>query len=231
MLYKYRGGDEAIFQRDLASLKENYFFAPSYKKLNDPCETMILSNKVDWITNSLTSIFGGGRAIQEDLRDITQDVISTKKNLGIYSLSNNVTNELMWAHYANKHEGFCLEFEKSELLENNFNQKLRLIKVNYSNRLPKLSLVDMNNDDRLIKKFVGTKSRSWSYEEEIRIISNKFGKIHYRQSALKSIYFGLRMSDKHKTKITNALEGRDIQYFQINQEKTTYAFNVSKFIA
>lgn len=39
-VYKYRGGDDReIFERDLKSIEKNYFWAPDFSKLNDPCET------------------------------------------------------------------------------------------------------------------------------------------------------------------------------------------------
>ena len=44
LVYKYRGGDNDIFKRDLNSLEENCFFAPNSDKLNDPCETSVFTD-------------------------------------------------------------------------------------------------------------------------------------------------------------------------------------------
>lgn len=40
-LYKYRGGDEVIFKRDLNSLVENFYWGAAIHTLNDPCEALI----------------------------------------------------------------------------------------------------------------------------------------------------------------------------------------------
>jgi len=47
-VYKYRGSDdEEIFERDLLSLENNYFWAPTKDDLNDPCEGLFERKNVD----------------------------------------------------------------------------------------------------------------------------------------------------------------------------------------
>ncbi|PAU93420.1 hypothetical protein CK503_11850 [Aliifodinibius salipaludis] len=52
-VYKYRGGTEHTFERDLDALENNYFWAPTYSELNDPCETLIIADTFKNQTNSL----------------------------------------------------------------------------------------------------------------------------------------------------------------------------------
>lgn len=89
--------------------------------------------------------------------------------LGVLCLTEKPDNLLMWAHYANNHQGFVVEFD----VENQFfNQKLHdddfircLQKVNYTQNVPRTSLLDLKNLD-----FILTKSMDWSYEQEWRMI-------------------------------------------------------------
>ncbi|MDX2362399.1 MAG: DUF2971 domain-containing protein [Crocinitomicaceae bacterium] len=228
IVYKYRGGNEEIFLRDLKALEENCFYAPTYEDLNDPCEAMVSSDRIDVQTNVIGKIFGGNQDALDDFRAATQDVISSRKSIGIYSLSNSKSNELLWAHYANGHRGYCLGYETKTLLNDNMYQKLRSLSVKYSLKLPKLSVLDINNDDQIINKLIGTKSKLWSYEKETRIISDVIGKNYYEHSALKSICFGLRMNDDEKERIMKCLKGRCVNYFQITQEKSTYGFGIKE---
>jgi hypothetical protein len=219
MIYKYRGGNEELFKRDLKALEESYFYAPTYEELNDPCEAMVLSDRMDAQTNAIGKLFGGDQQVLNDFKEATQDVISSRNSIGIYSLSNSKINELLWAHYASGHRGFCVGYETDEIVLNNMYQKLRSFPVKYSNRLPKLSVLDINNDDKMVNKLIGTKSKLWSYEKETRIISDFVGYNFYEYSALKTICFGLKMKDEQKNQLMDRLKGRGIQYSQITQKK------------
>jgi len=39
------------------------------------------------------------------------------KKIGIFSLSKKYDDELLWAHYANSHKGFCIEYDLEILLK------------------------------------------------------------------------------------------------------------------
>ena len=43
-VFKYRGGDGKIFERDAASLESNTFWAPNRKDLNDPGEGLLIDS-------------------------------------------------------------------------------------------------------------------------------------------------------------------------------------------
>ena len=66
----------------------------------------------------------------------------------------------------------------------------------------------------LIKMF-GTKSKSWEYENEIRLIYSTSKRKGYNPFALKSIYFGLNMDEKHQIQIIEGLTNRDIRFYKM----------------
>lgn len=91
------------------------------------------------------------------------------KYIGVLCLAEKPDSLLMWAHYANNHEGFVVEFDCDHSF---FQQGLgedvirtSLSKVVYSQNVPTTSLLDMKNFD-----FVLTKSYDWSYEQEWRML-------------------------------------------------------------
>lgn len=103
---------------------------------------------------------------------------------GMYSLSENFDNNLMWAHYSGD-DGFVVELSTEciyELLKNNTEEKGYLFPINYQNEL---EVIDIK-ENSIIKKgkinmfipilyYFSVKSKSWHYENEWRILVYKNG--------------------------------------------------------
>lgn len=226
-VYKYRSGDKETFDRDLTSIEKNYFWGSNFNQLNDPCEILISSDKFKKLTKSFTLIFES--RIKKNLHKVHKaldNVISKGKEIGIYSLSKTYNDELLWAHYANSHKGFCIEYDLELLLETYPIDKVYSFSVKYSKYPPEVELTDISDIDSMsiIKKLAGNKSERWKYEEEYRIVLDKSGKHPYNYNAFKGIYFGLRMDDSQKNEIMNRLKGRGIKYFQMKQLPGSYEF-------
>lgn len=103
------------------------------------------------------------------MRQMIADALATRA--GILSLSESLTNLLLWAHYAASHTGFAIAFnaqhyyfsrrrpEKDELYH--------LRKVRYVDRSSKgRALRHLDGDDLLV-----TKAASWEYEAEWRMLA------------------------------------------------------------
>ena len=106
--------------------------------------------------------------------------IAINQALGVLCLTTKFDNLLMWAHYAQSHEGMVIEFEADSSF---FNQALsehipltgldedlsreygRLIKVKYKNERPQINISEVNSFDSFL-----VKSKEWEYEEEYRMI-------------------------------------------------------------
>jgi len=232
IVYKYRGGDNEIFKRDLDALTNDYFWASSVDELNDPCETLIdTDNFKKQIKKTLRILKKDTPQINESFRILCEELDNVvNRDIGIFSLSKTNLDELLWAHYANSHKGFCVAYDLEKLTENNSIKKYYPFHVKYSNKPPCVSVSDMYklSDDltksSLIQKFTSIKSKKWINEQEVRIITDKWGKQPYDYRALKSIYFGMRMSNTEKENIIYELRGRGITYYQIYLEDKTYKF-------
>ncbi|MDP4201847.1 MAG: DUF2971 domain-containing protein [Bacteroidota bacterium] len=229
-VYKYRSGNEYL-DRDLKSIVENYFYAPIAENLNDPCETLVYADKIRHQTKLFTTLFGE-KVKLDDFHNVLDGFIKNKQKLGIYSLSKTYSDELLWAHYANNHTGFCIEYDFETLLEQVTFCNFYPLNVEYSKEPPQIELNDVytKDDKQIFKKIAGTKSTRWSYEEELRIITDKSGEQDYNFSAVTAIYFGYRMPEKDKDKIMSALKGRNISYYQITLKEKSYSFIREKVV-
>ncbi|MFN3445765.1 MAG: DUF2971 domain-containing protein [Bacteroidia bacterium] len=116
-----------------------------------------------------------------------EDFINTS---GITCFSEIKDEPLMWAHYSNKYKGFCLEFHTGIFP---FVSKLK--RVNYKAEFPVingLTLLTGEDSDQFLN-LMTTKSLSWSYEKEWRLLHNKAGTLYkYPIESLKAIYLGPR---------------------------------------
>ncbi len=85
----------------------------------------------------------------------------------VYCLSSKPDSELMWAHYSNKHQGICLEFDAGNEL---FSQSLKL---SYQEDYPLFDLTTETLDENLMP--LTTKSSAWKHEDEYRLIAQEEG--------------------------------------------------------
>ncbi len=228
LVYKYRGGS---FKRDLQSLKNDTFWASNTKQLNDPYEGFISIKDYQQQLNNLKNIFSQHRAhltlIEQSLKNII-DMKDTK--LGILSLSKRYDDELLWAHYANSHKGFCIEYDLDRLLSKQ-NPKHRFFDIQYSDKIPNLDfsqLLGQNDPDILIKKMLGYKSKRWEYEQELRIITENQGINTYDYRAVKAIYFGLKTPKPTISKTMKTLQGRKIKYYQMHLKSNSFQFEAKQ---
>lgn len=140
------------------------------------------------------------------------------KRFGILSLTEIKDSLLMWAHYADSHQGFVMEFDdQNEFFKRNANpnaQTGHLIKMSYAHDRPKVVLPGKPGLSALY-----CKSKEWEYEGEWRIILSlkeatkvipaEEGDIHLFElppKTIKSVICGCRMSKCFKSCVRKALK-------------------------
>ncbi|WP_237061609.1 DUF2971 domain-containing protein [Microbulbifer zhoushanensis] len=233
-VFKYRSGDDKMFLRDIETLAGDRFWAPTKDNLNDPCEGLVLGNDLIDQIAFFHKVFSLEKSnSEESLAKITKslnDLLSKTEKAGIYALSKSSTDELLWAHYASSHTGFCIEYDLDTLVHFGGTDYFTF-DVIYSDRPPSLSVEDMpsgnSSRNQLIQKLMGYKSKRWSYEREVRVVTSFSGSQSYDFRAVKSIYFGLNMPDEKRQDIMKALSGRGIRYFEIKLKGNSYEFVVN----
>lgn len=151
---------------------------------------------------------------REFLEPFRQSVVKMlSEHIGICCLSKSNTNILMWSHYAHDHTGFCLEFDASD--QTPFFGEAQEVK--YATEFPVVDFFGTPHDTQVDLIFL-TKFIGWQYEEECRIIDHQAGPgLHrYPVELLKSVTFGLRMTDDGKQQIRGwlAKRGTHVKLFQ-----------------
>ena len=127
----------------------------------------------------------------------------TSDNVGICSLTRDPLNLLMWAHYAQHHKGFVVEFEiPVEITDIDEPPTDRILewlipqKIKYQKTKPVVNFFD-DKDVKIKKQFL-VKGECWRYEQEERVIDYVRGAgIHKydRETILHSVIAGMKMED------------------------------------
>jgi hypothetical protein len=243
ILYKYISWEKE-HHREI--LKENkiYFCSPS--KFNDPfdCKIPYRFDKrtdaewrlvfrqhlkrdyplwEDWKINKFI------KDVDKEKNYRKEEVLASERELenkyanshGIFCLSSNPLNILMWSHYADGHKGICIGFDYS-LLDASFkvfadnNQKYipLIYKVKYPDKYPILiPPPDIQDISYMNEKFIN-KARDWEYEQEYRCIlyprdtsfraSNT--KIKLNKEIICDVILGCKILEKHKNEILDYLK-------------------------
>ena len=108
----------------------------------------------------------------------------------------------MWGHYAQGHEGFCLEFDTSF---RPFRDKLR--RGVYQARMPRhdASVKELGARGDVTALLL-VKAREWKYEKEWRLLCEGCDEfVDYPPDALKAVYFGARASQNTLQQVTSAV--------------------------
>lgn len=162
------------------------------------------------------------------------------KRIGVCCLSKDPLNLLMWAHYADSHSGFIVEFvmPKSPYIkyENATEYAINHLhpqKVIYTKDKPIIDPFSGDDIDNMEKTFLH-KSIDWEYEQEERVIDYLRGPgIHnYDRKILKSVIAGLKMSKRDYKKLEAITEeinnkyGNDVQLYKIEEVPNKFEVHV-----
>ena len=157
---------------------------------------------------------------------------------GLYCLSAVPDNILMWAHYANAHRGFCLQFlnkqgqpfyvePKPEMRDQTLKNIVPL-RVEYSDKFPVVNFI--RNDLMTVGiNTCLTKAEQWEYEREWRMVDiNGPGPHKFPPQCLTGVIFGCRMPEEHQEMIRGWCKDRQpaIKYYEAQQSEDSYLLNI-----
>lgn len=220
VLYKYYAFDEwthNIFERN-----EIYFQSPDC--FNDPFDSKISTTYEGTEKQRISRLIEFWRkgpakdGKEEDLRLQAVDVVRKcqdiplilrtlersverrRKQMGIFCMTSEPDNILMWSHYAEAHTGFCLAFNTGNRF---FSRALPIKDEGYRIDRPCLNLIEPIDPDKIVEALL-TKAIGWKYEHEWRIVDHKNGPgvQIYPSEALSSVILGCRISPENRQRIT-----------------------------
>ncbi len=230
-------------------LKEGELWMASPASFNDPFDCRITTDfqlltedeRKSWVNRAAINGFQYAIANNINLEtkisemDRRMDDISTfqreSENLefeeinryGILSLSCRWDSILMWSHYANNHQGFCVGFHEAKLRNSGLFGSAK--KVDYGDRFPSIHPLD---EDFTKKHFHQTyvKANDWEYEEEYRLFKadydNSFPDGSWRKvivpwDCIAEVVLGLRIDGNHQAEILEFCASKQIPAFQTKQ--------------
>lgn len=220
-IYKYRTLNKFSFDE---IIEQKVFFSPP-EKLNDPID----SRFVEYCLKARTG--------SSDLGPMSNFFFIERK---VSCFSNSYDNALMWAHYANKHCGLCIEYDyKSFLMENS--NPLSIYPILYTNNFQAIDITMSEYDPNMIEIANLIKSKEWSYENEwrLKVVKSQYTYLYaasYAKIKISAIYFGCKFKDeilnecqkKMKRKIVEFANANNINIYDMSIE--SYPTNGSTMV-
>lgn len=179
-----------------------------------------------------------------DQQDVFYKFKDLLKKVGIFSLSAEIDNQLLWAHYADESRGIAIGFNATD------NSKLlnpeHCMKVDYSDAIPEKSDIGFSDEthisfdidentqdiiltnknqiafyDSFFQKVVATKPTPWAYEKEWRYIEATSG-LHPLPARISEIVFGVRATEDTIKKYINLADTyhNDVKFYKIKKSET-----------
>ncbi len=134
-------------------------------------------------------------------------------------------NRLMWSHYADSHQGFCIEYDFTKASDDSL--PLPVIYTDVRPKIPwkaiinnsKQNLADAN---RSFTMALLSKDKAWEYEREWRIlISSRTGR-YAKMPPISCIYLGIQCSEKDRVTVIEMAEKRKIPVRQMVADRGEY---------
>jgi len=235
--------EKMLDDRKLSNLKNNQIWLSKHKTFNDPFDTK------SFIAS--TSEYAPVEQVK------FKDNIRMACNIGCFTdeIEENIP---MWAHYANQHKGFCIEYEviNKELIYPVYYTDSRIETVIFEDLVKELLYKKIYSDDteseKRLKRMQSIinisfciKHESWKYENEYRLFYNEFtkyiSKIEENKNGvlvkledvglkIKSIYTGLNCNGHDKRKFKTICKNLNIDMYEakIKENSTSYSLYFEK---
>lgn len=129
-------------------------------------------------------------------------------------------NSLMWAHYTNSHQGFCVKYKfPSHFVMNNDHNQLTFTRIGNAIYDPVMDFTQMPY--LTVKDALFKKHDVWAYEKEVRIVhydpavTSDFKTMCLPEDSIQAIYLGLKCSPENEQKIREAIGDRNIPLYKM----------------
>jgi len=232
-LYRYRSVAKA---EEL--LRENILWFSSLEKFNDPFEgryILALDENADayrpflremfaqepnttsaMIENRVKQYLGRGidyiRAELGETIRFMQDQVRSRWSFCCFS---RVPDDvLMWSHYADCHQGCCIEFSLLPVSDLGMLQE-----VKYTREFPRATFVNaMSDEQELAVLAITSKFECWKYEREVRLVRHQSpGGVPFSRRLIKRAIFGINTPREEKERLIAASGGSGIKLAQASR--------------
>jgi len=193
-------------------------------------------------TNNLKVAINSAFAVATDGLNEFYDRID--KHFGITCFSKKSDIALMWSHYANKHKGFVIEYDLTNLAVEDAEKLSFMLPVKYDNKRPKLDVYslqkfkDSSGNPDVMDLAVNTlfevlfvKAKEWNYEKEIRVITyisdetDRSVDFNY----IKSIILGVNSTEQTKKLFSNLCREKGYNLLKYELHEDEYKLKLMPF--
>jgi hypothetical protein len=136
------------------------------------------------------------------------------KNSGVVCLSEVSDSILMWSHYAQYHQGICIEFLRTP--DSPLGDPEICAPVQYSSTYPVIDFgkMLMNRDGQTLRLMMRSKADCWAYEKEWRVITSKGNMQCGLVGRISKVIFGLRTPAAFRASIQDLCDANGIRTVQ-----------------
>jgi len=163
---------------------------------------------------------------------IIESAYQTLGKIRICSFTTGNENLLFWSHYADSHEGICIEFDAAKM------PIIGAYKVKYQSDYPMIKYPIPKDVTALSP--VLTKFKKWDYEEEFRTIFVSTAEVQPKNDGtslllegneIKSLSFGVKIDSNQKKEILKMVEQSSftLRMYDAVQSKFSYSLDFVSF--
>ena len=164
MLYKYYSNENDYAYKNL--LNKSICFTP-FSSLNDPFEAIgrFLDKRSEEEKEWEKSL---GINLSECIdKRISSDINKLcEEDYRVFCCTYDYKNAMMWANYANQNKGFCVGYNKDDIIRISYLAS----DIEYSEKKPIIDIQNQNSQDEMLKEIMFNKSLNWREEKEFRAI-------------------------------------------------------------
>lgn len=242
LLYRFRylSDNPEKSQMQLDNLRYNTIYLSSPKDFNDPFDSKPSFDYkyLQELCKNYNKLF---KCSEDELYSLCKNLskhiehqMINEFQIGCFS-QNDFTNMLMWSHYANQHEGFCIEYDT-----NFWNKQFKMFcyPVLYTENMYEnsnylfsilLSCFDMSFrfNNTLPNFLVLFKKSCWKYEKEWRYVTQKESPSAKNLSINnpykpKNIYVGYKTRPEHQDEIIDIAKKMHIHAYKMDLDKKKF---------
>ena len=202
--------------------EKNVFDGQAYlaeaKNLNDPFDCLIYVDHklyIEHIFHKACRIFPktNRKVLRESVKEsvtskLAEYMYYMKSQFRVACFTENNDSPLMWAHYADNHKGFCVEYDLTKLPEG---YRYGILPVVYSDKRYDATEIAIAPNKNLMANPLYFKSSHWEYEKEWRMVITEdlvvdgeyYADFH---EGISGIYLGLKSFECHKEKVDKIIE-------------------------
>jgi Protein of unknown function (DUF2971) len=202
-LYRYRSliRSDAAVDEEINSILTKCLYCSDFTRMNDPMEGFYRPS----------NLLQG----ESDYEIIVRQIADSKSGVGIACFTETHEDVLMWTHYAGNYTGICISYSTKELLEG-LPKHVNLVRLAYVDEPPLIGPSHVSNAGTAAIRILSQKKYNWAHEREWRVLG-PVGEVSIgRAQAVKSIFFGSRVSPRHRQKILAKVQGTAIKAYMMD---------------